>query len=98
MKTVAEVLSLIDRGVGARDALDQCGYGEVSEATMQKLEAREKETRSRALQGLYAAATDRRSAPASKAKAFAEWEKAKAKGDKSSTKITIIIGQESETV
>jgi hypothetical protein len=97
-KTVSDVLALIDAGVGPRDALDQCGYGEVSEATMEKLVAREREARSRALQALYAAATDRRAPPASKAKAFEQWEKAKARGEKTSQNITIIIGQESEKV
>jgi hypothetical protein len=97
-KTVSDVLALIDAGIGPRDALDQCGYGEVSEATMEKLIARERGARSKALQALYAAATDRRAPPASKAKAFEQWEKAKEVVDKSSQKITIIIGQESETV
>jgi hypothetical protein len=98
MKTVKEVLKLIDAGVGVRDALDQCGYEEVSDETLERLQAKEREARSRALQALYAASMDRRASPSAKAKAFEAWEKAKEVVDKSSQKITIIIGQESETV
>jgi hypothetical protein len=90
-KTVSDVLALIDAGIGPRDALDQCGYGDVAETTMEKLIAREREARSKALQALYAAATDRRAPPASKAKAFDQWEKAKARGEKTSQKIIINI-------
>jgi hypothetical protein len=74
-KTTANVLALIDKGLTPRDALNQCGFGEVSAGTMAQLKARATRARNILLQGLYAAANDSKSSPSARAKAFDTWER-----------------------
>ncbi len=74
-KTTANVLALIDKGLTPRDALNQCGFGEVSTGTMTQLKARATRARNILLQGLYAAANDSKSSPSARAKAFDTWER-----------------------
>lgn len=74
-KTTANVLVLIDKGLTPQDALTQCGFGEVSKATMEKLKQRAMMARGKLLQGLYAAANDSRSSPSARARAFEVWDR-----------------------
>jgi hypothetical protein len=94
MKNTARVLELIDKGTPVRLALDMEGFGDVPEETTQRLLQRSREAQSKLLQGLYAAANDRRQTAASRAKAIEAYNKMKAEHEKSAQSITIIIDGE----
>lgn len=91
MKSTARVLELIDAGTPVRLALDLEGFGDIPEEQMTRLIARSNEAQNRLLQGLYAAAHDRKQSAASRAKAIEIYEKLKSKCDQQNQKITIII-------
>lgn len=97
-KTTADVVKLIESGLAPQDALRQCGFGEVSEATMTRLNEVYANASAKLIQGLYEAANDRRNNPAARAKAFQEWERQTSKRSAVGQKITIIIEGEKEDV
>ena len=96
MKSTASVMELIDRGVHPIEALAQCGFGEPTEATMEKLKARARLARSRLIEGLYEAANDKRQSAAARAKAMESWERMMRENESVDQRITIIIEGESD--
>lgn len=98
MKNTQVVLDLIDKGVPPLLALEQEGFGEVSETTMELLQKRANAARSLMLQKLYEAANDKRSTPANRAKALEMWSKLSKESDISKQNVTIIINGEREKV
>jgi hypothetical protein len=96
--STATVLSMIDNGVPTKLALEQCGFKEVSEETIQKLEMRSSAARIKVLQSLYTAANDRRSTPSQRAKALEMWDKMSKEGAQQNQNITIVINGEKETL
>lgn len=96
MKTVKDVLNLIEKGVPPRLALDECGYGEVSDDTMKKLNKHADLVRSKIIQGLFASANSPRESAQSRAKALQQWEKMVKEDSRNQTVTIIIEGEKSE--